>query len=299
MLATHRAHGTTTMVASLVTDTTERLEASVRALAPLVDDGELAGIHLEGPWLSGAHCGAHDPALLRAPDPAEVARLLDAGAGAVRMVTLAPELDGGLDVGGPARRARGHRRARAQRRDVRRGARGARRRRHRRDAPVQRDAADAPPRARTGARARRGPAGVRRADRRRRPPAPGGAALGRGHRRRTASSSSPTRWARPAPATATTCSARGRRRCATAWPGWRRTGRSPAAPSPWTAPCGTPCRRPACRSTPSSTRRRPPRPGCSGSPTSASSSPAAVPTSCTSTRSSGGGGHARRRVAAG
>ena len=96
VLATHRAHGTTTMVASLVTDTLDRLEASVLALAPLVEAGELAGIHLEGPWLSGAHCGAHDQALLRAPDPAEVARLVDAGAGTVRMVTLAPELDGGL-----------------------------------------------------------------------------------------------------------------------------------------------------------------------------------------------------------
>ncbi len=98
VLATHRAHGTTTMVASLVTDTTERLEASVRALAPLVHAGELAGIHLEGPWLSSDHCGAHDPALLRSPDPAEVVRLLDAGEGAVRMVTLAPELDGGLEA---------------------------------------------------------------------------------------------------------------------------------------------------------------------------------------------------------
>ena len=98
VLATHRAHGTTSMMASLVTDTTERLEASVRALAPMVRSGELAGIHLEGPWLSGAHCGAHDPSLLRAPDPAEVTRLLDAGDGTVRMVTLAPELDGGLEA---------------------------------------------------------------------------------------------------------------------------------------------------------------------------------------------------------
>ena len=98
VLATHRAHGTTTMVASLVTDTTERLETSIRALAPLVDAGELAGIHLEGPWLSPAHCGAHDPALLRAPDPVEVTRLLDAGGGTVVMVTLAPELEHGLEA---------------------------------------------------------------------------------------------------------------------------------------------------------------------------------------------------------
>jgi N-acetylglucosamine-6-phosphate deacetylase len=98
VIATHRAHGTTTLVASLVTDTEERLVASVRALAPLVHTGELAGIHLEGPWLSADHCGAHDPALLRAPDLAEVARLLDAGEGTVRMVTLAPELDNGLEA---------------------------------------------------------------------------------------------------------------------------------------------------------------------------------------------------------
>jgi N-acetylglucosamine-6-phosphate deacetylase len=98
VLATHRAHGTTTMVASLVTDPLDRLEESVRALAPLVAAGELAGIHLEGPWLSGAHCGAHDPALLRAPTAADVTRVLDAGDGAVRMVTLAPELDGGLEA---------------------------------------------------------------------------------------------------------------------------------------------------------------------------------------------------------
>ncbi len=98
VLATHRAHGTTSMMASLVTDTIDRLEESVRSLAPLVHSGELVGLHLEGPWLSEAHCGAHDPALLRAPDPAEVSRVLDASADTVRMVTLAPELAGGLDT---------------------------------------------------------------------------------------------------------------------------------------------------------------------------------------------------------
>ena len=98
VIATHRAHGTTSLVASLVTDTEERLVALVRGLAPLVRSGELAGIHLEGPWLSAAHCGAHDATLLRAPDLAEVERLLDAGDGTVRMVTLAPELDHGLDA---------------------------------------------------------------------------------------------------------------------------------------------------------------------------------------------------------
>ncbi|WP_459643975.1 N-acetylglucosamine-6-phosphate deacetylase [Kineococcus sp. NUM-3379] len=96
--ATHRAAGTTTLVASLVTAPLARLREDVVALADLVADGLLAGVHLEGPWLSPRHPGAHDVALLRAPDPADVAALLGARPGAVRVVTLAPELDGGLDA---------------------------------------------------------------------------------------------------------------------------------------------------------------------------------------------------------
>ena len=98
VVAAHLAHGTTTIMASLVTDTTAELERSVRELATLVTSGTLAGIHLEGPWLSPKHAGAHDPALLTDPKPAEVDRLVEAAGGHLRMVTLAPELTGGLDA---------------------------------------------------------------------------------------------------------------------------------------------------------------------------------------------------------
>jgi N-acetylglucosamine-6-phosphate deacetylase len=94
----HRAHGSTTMLASLVAAAPDDLARAVDALGGLVADGELAGVHLEGPWLAAARCGAHDPLQLRDPDPAELDRLLRAGGGAVRMVTLAPELAGGLDA---------------------------------------------------------------------------------------------------------------------------------------------------------------------------------------------------------
>ena len=96
--AAHLRHGTTTLMASLVTDAPEPLSRRVGELADLVDDGLLAGIHLEGPWLSPEHVGAHNPALLAHPTPEAVDRLLDAGRGRVRMVTLAPELPGGLDA---------------------------------------------------------------------------------------------------------------------------------------------------------------------------------------------------------
>lgn len=94
----HRRHGTTTLVASLVTESPADLLALVSGLAEQVQDGLIAGIHLEGPWLAAERCGAHDPVLLRDPDRAEVARVLKAGDGAIRMVTLAPERTGGLDA---------------------------------------------------------------------------------------------------------------------------------------------------------------------------------------------------------
>lgn len=92
----HRCHGTTTTLASLVTAAPSDLHAQVRILTQLTRHGVLGGIHLEGPWLSSARCGAHDPTLMRSPDPAEIDRLLAAADGAIRMVTLAPELPGGM-----------------------------------------------------------------------------------------------------------------------------------------------------------------------------------------------------------
>ncbi|MFR9722675.1 N-acetylglucosamine-6-phosphate deacetylase [Streptomyces sp. MS19] len=97
VVATHRAHGTTTMVASTVTGELGDLAAQAGTLSELVEQGELAGLHFEGPFISPHRCGAHDPALLRDPAPADIRKLLDAARGTARMVTLAPELPGGTD----------------------------------------------------------------------------------------------------------------------------------------------------------------------------------------------------------
>jgi N-acetylglucosamine-6-phosphate deacetylase len=56
-----------------------------------VATGELAGVHLEGPFLAAARCGAQDPAALLPGDPDLLRRLLAAGAGSVVSMTLAPE----------------------------------------------------------------------------------------------------------------------------------------------------------------------------------------------------------------
>lgn len=94
--AAHRRHGTTTLLASLVSRPVPELADQVSALAELVQEGVVAGIHLEGPFLSAARCGAHDPAILCPPEQTAVTKLLDAGKGTVRMITIAPELEGAV-----------------------------------------------------------------------------------------------------------------------------------------------------------------------------------------------------------
>ena len=96
VVRTHLAHGTTSMVASLVTDSMDGLVASCTSLASLAHHGVVAGIHLEGPWLSPARAGAHEPSLFGDPTASAVSRLVEAAGGHLRMVTLAPERPGAL-----------------------------------------------------------------------------------------------------------------------------------------------------------------------------------------------------------
>ena len=90
----HRRHGSTTVVASLVTAPLADLEARAVMLARLAGEGVIAGIHLEGPFLSAARCGAQDPRHLAAPDLAAFERLHAAAEGHLHVITIAPELPG-------------------------------------------------------------------------------------------------------------------------------------------------------------------------------------------------------------
>ncbi|MEU9226097.1 N-acetylglucosamine-6-phosphate deacetylase [Streptomyces massasporeus] len=94
---THRLHGTTTLVASTVTGDMDSLVHRAGLLSELAEQGEIAGVHFEGPFISPCRKGAHSEALLREPHPAEVRKLIDAARGRAKMLTLATELPGGLD----------------------------------------------------------------------------------------------------------------------------------------------------------------------------------------------------------
>ena len=95
----HHVNGTTTVLGSLVSAAADVTVAGVRTCAALVADGALAGIHLEGPFLSHERRGAQDPAALTDVDPWLVEAVLLAaesvGApGAVAQMTFAPERRG-------------------------------------------------------------------------------------------------------------------------------------------------------------------------------------------------------------
>ena len=94
----HRRHGTTSLVASLVTADAATLREKVAQLARLHRDGEIAAIHLEGPFLSEARRGAQNPAHLTDGDPALVRELAEIAGGALATMTVAPEAAGADEV---------------------------------------------------------------------------------------------------------------------------------------------------------------------------------------------------------
>jgi N-acetylglucosamine-6-phosphate deacetylase len=92
------SRGTTTLLASLVTGAPADLVRNLKTLRSLVEEGLVSGSHLEGPFLSGHQCGAHDPALLLEPDATLVAELFEAAGPSLASMTLAAELPGAPEL---------------------------------------------------------------------------------------------------------------------------------------------------------------------------------------------------------
>jgi len=90
----HLRHGTTSLVASLVTAPRDVLLARTALLADAADEGEIVGIHLEGPFLSHARCGAQNPGDMLDGDADLVRAVAAAARGHLATMTIAPEVDG-------------------------------------------------------------------------------------------------------------------------------------------------------------------------------------------------------------
>ncbi|MGY3566985.1 N-acetylglucosamine-6-phosphate deacetylase [Sinomonas sp. RB5] len=90
--------GTTTFLASLVTASREDLLRGVALFSQLDDEGLVAGVHAEGPFLSHARCGAQNPDFLLEPDVDFAMELIEVSDGSLATVTYAPELPGASDL---------------------------------------------------------------------------------------------------------------------------------------------------------------------------------------------------------
>ena len=92
--------GTTAFLPTFITAPLGQLAAALRTTASFRDDlpsgARVLGVHLEGPFISPDRRGAHNPAWIVDPTEAAVTELLTAGAGLLRLVTLAPERPGAL-----------------------------------------------------------------------------------------------------------------------------------------------------------------------------------------------------------
>lgn len=98
----HARHGTTSLLpTTLAAPIPETLAAiaAIREAAGRTCDASIAGVHLEGPYLSPAQSGAQSPEDLITPEDVDAGPLLDAWPGGVKMMGVAPELPGALALG--------------------------------------------------------------------------------------------------------------------------------------------------------------------------------------------------------
>ena len=94
----HRGRGTTRTLVSLMAQSVDAMCEQLAWGASLARDGVIEGVHLEGPFLATKRCGAQNPAHLLAPDPTVARKLIEAGEGWVKTITVAPELPDALPL---------------------------------------------------------------------------------------------------------------------------------------------------------------------------------------------------------
>jgi N-acetylglucosamine-6-phosphate deacetylase len=101
--------GTTSMLATTVTASVEETCKSLEGIARYIHDhekqeenghlaAEIVGIHLEGPFISKARRGVHPTDSLARPSVGVLKQFLEAAGGRVRILTIAPELPGAIEL---------------------------------------------------------------------------------------------------------------------------------------------------------------------------------------------------------
>lgn len=102
----HLKHGTTTLVATTMTDRWPNIYGALDRFAELLKSGQpltLHGVHLEGPWLNPEQCGAQDVSRMDLPSTERLHELLERYP-FIERISVAPELSGGMELGQEGRR---------------------------------------------------------------------------------------------------------------------------------------------------------------------------------------------------
>lgn len=95
--------GTTGFLATTMTQSPENIEKALKNVKKVIEKGkykgaEVLGVHLEGPFISGKHAGAQPIGYVVAPTSEMFDKFNEVSGGNIKIVTLAPEVDGGLDL---------------------------------------------------------------------------------------------------------------------------------------------------------------------------------------------------------
>ncbi|MCR5142896.1 MAG: N-acetylglucosamine-6-phosphate deacetylase [Ruminococcus sp.] len=97
------SRGVTCFCPTTMTLPTERLKEILRSISGYTSSctrkgrAEVAGINLEGPFVSAKKCGAQKSEYIQSPSAEKLDELLSAANGLVKLVTIAPEVEGAID----------------------------------------------------------------------------------------------------------------------------------------------------------------------------------------------------------
>ena len=111
-LSTHLQHGTTSLCPTTLTASMEEMETVFSLYREMEEEREqnpsrprLLGLHMEGPYIAESMKGAQNADYIKVPEKGLTDWLLEKGAGALRILTMAPELEGAGEVARAAREA--------------------------------------------------------------------------------------------------------------------------------------------------------------------------------------------------
>ena len=90
--------GITSFLATTLTSDIDSMKRVSSVVKNVIDDiPALVGVHLEGPYINKIYKGAQNEAFIREPSVSELHELIEASGGNIRLITMAPEVNGSLE----------------------------------------------------------------------------------------------------------------------------------------------------------------------------------------------------------